>query len=58
MKVLLLDGVDTIKYLTYNSDAFQVSKVYNTLNKGHTLVELCCTPADAGSPSVLRKTNV
>ena len=30
LEVLLLDGVDIIKYLTYNSDAFQVSKVYNT----------------------------
>ena len=32
LKVLLLDGVDTIKYSTFNTDAFRVTKVFNTLN--------------------------
>ena len=39
LKVLLLDGVDTIKYLTYNSNAFLVSKVYKTFKQ--TSVMLC-----------------
>ena len=29
LEVLLLDGVNTIKYPTYHSDAFWVTKVYN-----------------------------
>ena len=40
MKVLLLDGVDTIKYLTYNSNAFQVSKVYKEANGRNKRTEL------------------
>ena len=32
LKVLLLDGVDTIKYSTLNTDAFRVTKVYNPQN--------------------------
>ena len=33
LKVLLLDGVDTIKYSTLNTDAFRVTKVYKEIYK-------------------------